>query len=169
MQELVLEFYTALPGGRRAWDVYLCSFQFTVHQRQQAAGIKSLDLWDFFLGYFNRIRPSLPISTSPVIEYGAMLTQLLLLSIIHGSSQILAASPASVSPATVPTAVPNVTASLNALLPSQAPLPPKQAWCPSDIFCAGSVSDTLLLTRFFLTMLINPLASADSQRCAFVP
>ena len=78
-----------------------------------------------------------------------MLAQLLILSIIHGSGQVLAASPASVSPTTVPTAVPNVTASLNSLLPSQAPLPPKQAWCPSDIFCPGSVSDIIVDQSFF--------------------
>lgn len=29
---------------------------------------------------------------------------------------------------------------LNANVPKQVPLPPKQAWCPSEIFCAGAVS-----------------------------
>ena len=31
------------------------------------------------------------------------------------------------------------TAPLTATLPSQVPVPPVQAWCPSEIFCAGAV------------------------------
>jgi len=42
---------------------------------------------------------------------------------------------------TVATAIPSASAPLDQQLPSQAALPPKQAWCPSDIFCAGAVSD----------------------------
>lgn len=41
---------------------------------------------------------------------------------------------------TVSTAVPSPTAPLTNTLPSQAPLPPRQEWCPSEIFCAGTVS-----------------------------
>lgn len=40
---------------------------------------------------------------------------------------------------TVQTAVPSPSASLGDTLPSQVPLPPKQAWCPSEIFCPGAV------------------------------
>jgi alpha,alpha-trehalase len=41
--------------------------------------------------------------------------------------------------AIIMTATPSVTAQLTAILPSQAALPPAQAWCPSQIFCAGKV------------------------------
>ena len=40
---------------------------------------------------------------------------------------------------TVSTSIPSPTRPLNATLPSQANLPPTQAWCPSNIFCAGQV------------------------------
>ena len=46
------------------------------------------------------------------------------------------------SSSTVSTAVPSPTVSLNALLPSQVAPPPKQSWCPSDIFCPGAVSSS---------------------------
>jgi hypothetical protein len=39
----------------------------------------------------------------------------------------------------VTTSVASPTAPLTAILPSQVPLPPVQAWCPSEIFCAGAV------------------------------
>lgn len=45
----------------------------------------------------------------------------------------------SVSAVSVSTVIASPTASLNALLPSQVALPPHQAWCPSEIFCAGEV------------------------------
>ncbi len=40
---------------------------------------------------------------------------------------------------TLVTSVASPTAPLTATLPSQVPLPPVQAWCPSEIFCAGAV------------------------------
>ncbi|KAH6912593.1 trehalase [Coprinopsis sp. MPI-PUGE-AT-0042] len=43
------------------------------------------------------------------------------------------------------TATPSPSASLDAPLPSQVALPPKQAWCPSDIFCAGELLQTVNL------------------------
>jgi alpha,alpha-trehalase len=48
-----------------------------------------------------------------------------------------------VSSLTVATATPSPTASLDAQLPAQSPLPPKQAWCPSEIFCAGALLQTV--------------------------
>jgi alpha,alpha-trehalase len=42
-------------------------------------------------------------------------------------------------PITQVTSVASPTASLSATLPSQVPLPPPQAWCPSKIFCPGAV------------------------------
>lgn len=60
-----------------------------------------------------------------------------------------AASSSATAPAgAVSTGVPSITLStsiasptepLTNVLPSQEPLPPVQAWCPSQIFCAGSV------------------------------
>ena len=40
---------------------------------------------------------------------------------------------------TLSTVVASPTVSLSDGLPSQIPLPPKQDWCPSEIFCAGEV------------------------------
>lgn len=74
-----------------------------------------------------------------------MLAPLLLL-ILHVSAEVLADSG---SPITVSTAVPSPTASLDVPLPSQAPLPPKQAWCPSDIFCAGSLLQTVAVANLY--------------------
>ncbi|CAL1713673.1 unnamed protein product [Somion occarium] len=56
-----------------------------------------------------------------------------------------ATSPAStgVLSITVSTAVASPTVSLSNSLPSQVPLPPKQAWCPSEIFCAGELLQTV--------------------------
>lgn len=42
---------------------------------------------------------------------------------------------------TYSTVVASPTVSLTNALPSQVPLPPKQDWCPSEIFCAGQVRE----------------------------
>lgn len=47
------------------------------------------------------------------------------------------------------TATPSASASLEAPLPSQVALPPKQAWCPSDIFCAGELLQTVNLAHVY--------------------
>jgi len=61
--------------------------------------------------------------------------------ILQGATAALAQSTATAPPIlTVTTAVPSATASDNVVLPSQAALPPEQPWCPSKIFCPGSVS-----------------------------
>ena len=48
-------------------------------------------------------------------------------------------------PITQVTSVASPTASLSATLPSQVPLPPPQAWCPSKIFCPGAVRHVISL------------------------
>lgn len=53
-----------------------------------------------------------------------------------GQSTLITAPAPSI---TVQTAVPSPSAALGDPLPSQASLPPKQSWCPSEIFCAGPV------------------------------
>ncbi|KAH9480690.1 Trehalase [Psilocybe cubensis] len=50
---------------------------------------------------------------------------------------------------TLSTAVPSPTAPLSSPLPSQVALPPKQAWCPSDIFCAGPLLQTVNVAHLF--------------------
>ncbi|KIM43068.1 glycoside hydrolase family 37 protein [Hebeloma cylindrosporum] len=50
---------------------------------------------------------------------------------------------------TVTTEVPSASASLDSPLPSQAALPPKQAWCPSDIFCAGALLQTVNIAHLY--------------------
>ncbi|KAF8073583.1 trehalase [Lyophyllum atratum] len=55
----------------------------------------------------------------------------------------------SVSSVTVQTATPSPSAALGDPLPSQAALPPKQAWCPSEIFCAGPLLQTVNLAHLY--------------------
>ncbi|KAF8993496.1 glycoside hydrolase family 37 protein [Cyathus striatus] len=50
---------------------------------------------------------------------------------------------------TISTATPVATASLQSDLPSQAPDPPKQDWCPSEIFCAGPLLQTVNIAHLF--------------------
>lgn len=76
-----------------------------------------------------------------------MLARLLAIACIaHGR---LAQAQTSVSSVSVETSVPSPTAASGNLLPSQAPLPPKQAWCPSDIFCAGSLLQTVNVANLY--------------------
>lgn len=53
-------------------------------------------------------------------------------------TSLVSASGSSVPTIVVSTAIASASAPA-APLPSQVPLPPKQAWCPSDIYCAGPV------------------------------
>ncbi|KAJ7258778.1 Six-hairpin glycosidase-like protein [Mycena haematopus] len=55
----------------------------------------------------------------------------------------------SVSQIVVTTAVATPSGAASALLPSQAPLPATQSWCPSEIFCAGPLLQTLNLAGVF--------------------
>ena len=64
------------------------------------------------------------------------------------SSESLVGTSTGVPTITVSTAVPSPSASLGSVLPSQAALPPVQAWCPSEIFCAGPVGFVCLLYMF---------------------
>ncbi|PPQ65887.1 hypothetical protein CVT26_000907 [Gymnopilus dilepis] len=50
---------------------------------------------------------------------------------------------------TLSTAVASATAATSSQLPSQVPLPPKQAWCPSEIFCAGPLLQTVAVANLF--------------------
>ncbi|KAJ7611950.1 trehalase [Mycena polygramma] len=71
---------------------------------------------------------------------------------VSGSASAGTSSPplqSTVSQVTVATAVATPSGSASALLPSQAPLPPTQAWCPSEIFCAGPLLQTLNIAGMF--------------------
>ncbi|KAI0053998.1 glycoside hydrolase family 37 protein [Auriscalpium vulgare] len=74
---------------------------------------------------------------------------------------------------TLQTSVASPTASLDASLPSQAPLPPIQAWCPSDIFCAGSILQTVNVAQLWTdpkTFVDKPTGSSpQSVLSAFGP
>ncbi|KAI0265670.1 glycoside hydrolase [Gloeopeniophorella convolvens] len=74
---------------------------------------------------------------------------------------------------TLVTSVASPTASLSATLPSQVPLPPVQAWCPSDIFCAGSVLQTVNVAQLWSdpkTFVDKPTNSDEqSVLAAFAP
>ncbi|KAJ7162885.1 trehalase [Mycena filopes] len=65
------------------------------------------------------------------------------------SSAAAAPSLSSVSPVVVTTVTATPSPSAAALLPSQAALPPTQAWCPSKIFCAGPLLQTLNIANVF--------------------
>ncbi|KAF8600265.1 trehalase [Ceratobasidium sp. AG-I] len=70
------------------------------------------------------------------------------------------------TPTGVSTAVPSPTAPLDQALPSQAPLPPKQNWCPSEIFCAGQLLQSVNLAEPYAdskTFVDKPTAF-DAQR-----
>lgn len=49
---------------------------------------------------------------------------------------------------TLSTSIASPTVPLSNTLPSQAPLPPAQAWCRSRIFCAGTVRFQSIWSRF---------------------
>ncbi|KAG9022809.1 hypothetical protein FS837_006129, partial [Tulasnella sp. UAMH 9824] len=59
------------------------------------------------------------------------------------------ASSSSGSPTSASTAVPSPTGSPDAALPSQSPLAPHQDWCPSNIFCAGALLQTVNIAQLY--------------------
>ncbi|KAG6889631.1 hypothetical protein C0992_004522 [Termitomyces sp. T32_za158] len=61
----------------------------------------------------------------------------------------LAAAQTSVSSVSVTTAIPSLSVSPADALPTQVALPPKQAWCPSEIFCAGQLLQTVNIAHLY--------------------
>jgi len=49
--------------------------------------------------------------------------------------------------ASVSTSIPSPTGAPNSILPSQAPLPPKQAWFPGELFCPGEPLQAISLAH----------------------
>ncbi|KAI0076715.1 glycoside hydrolase family 37 protein [Panus rudis PR-1116 ss-1] len=82
------------------------------------------------------------------------------------SSSATAPVTTSVLSETVSTVVPSPTASLTSTLPSQVPLPPKQDWCPSEIFCAGELLQTVNVAQLYAdpkTFVDKPTAQKSQQ------
>ncbi|KAG1810845.1 glycoside hydrolase family 37 protein [Suillus subaureus] len=67
---------------------------------------------------------------------------------------------------TISTAVASPSASLGATLPSQAPLPPTQGWCIGQIFCAGSLLQTVNIAQVYTdpkTFVDKPTSKSSQQ------
>lgn len=67
---------------------------------------------------------------------------------------------------TISTAVASPSASLGATLPSQAPLPPAQGWCIGQIFCAGSLLQTVNIAQLYSdskTFVDKPTSKSSQQ------
>ncbi|KAJ7713002.1 trehalase [Mycena metata] len=75
-----------------------------------------------------------------------------------------AATSSSVSQVVVTTVTATPSPSAAALLPSQAVLPATQAWCPSKIFCAGPLLQTINIANIFVdpkTVVDKPTAKTS--------
>ncbi|KAJ4482484.1 glycoside hydrolase family 37 protein [Lentinula aciculospora] len=72
-----------------------------------------------------------------------MITKILTLAVFARCVYAIPAASTSVSQILVTTSIASPTASLTASIPSQFPLPPVQDWCPSQIFCAGALLQTV--------------------------
>ncbi|KAG1784945.1 glycoside hydrolase family 37 protein [Suillus plorans] len=67
---------------------------------------------------------------------------------------------------TISTAVASPSASLGATLPSQASLPPTQGWCIGQIFCAGSLLQTVNIAQVYSdpkTFVDKPTGKSSQQ------
>ncbi|KAG1759295.1 glycoside hydrolase family 37 protein [Suillus occidentalis] len=67
---------------------------------------------------------------------------------------------------TISTAVASPSASLGATLPSQAQLPPSQGWCIGQIFCAGSLLQTVNVAQVYTdpkTFVDKPTSKSSQQ------
>ncbi|KAG8956096.1 hypothetical protein FRC03_010962 [Tulasnella sp. 419] len=91
------------------------------------------------------VSPSSSTSTSASTTTSAQIIS----SVESIVSSVATVTVTSVSSQSVTTAVPSPTGDPNASLPSQAPLPPKQSWCPSEIFCAGALLQTVELAHLY--------------------
>ncbi|KAH9850179.1 glycoside hydrolase [Lenzites betulinus] len=90
-------------------------------------------------------------------------------AVLQGVRALPQAAPSSAtSPPTVTisTAVASPSVALSATLPSQVPLPPTQAWCPSHIFCAGALLQSVNLARLYpdsKTFVDKPTSKSSQQ------
>ncbi|KDQ62129.1 glycoside hydrolase family 37 protein [Jaapia argillacea MUCL 33604] len=82
---------------------------------------------------------------------GSLATLCILVNFAQGAPQAGGSSSATApgSITTVSTAVASPSASLGAPIPSQVALPPHQDWCPSEIFCAGALLQTVNVAELY--------------------
>lgn len=93
-----------------------------------------------------------------------------MLTVLAFSTSVLLALPvgfaqqptSGLSVAAIQTAVPQPVAPLDGPSPFQASLPPKQSWCPSEIYCAGSVSKDFQI--YIHVDLTNELSKSYSKQ-----
>ncbi|KAL4242581.1 Trehalase, partial [Abortiporus biennis] len=67
---------------------------------------------------------------------------------------------------TLSTVIASPTAPLTNPLPTQVPLPPVQPWCPSEIFCAGSLLQTVNIAGLYVdpkTFVDKPTVKSSQQ------
>ncbi|THU99809.1 glycoside hydrolase [Dendrothele bispora CBS 962.96] len=67
---------------------------------------------------------------------------------------------------TISTVVASPSASSGATLPPQVDVPPKQDWCPSDIFCAGQLLQTVNVANLYIdpkTFVDKPTSQSPSS------
>lgn len=86
-----------------------------------------------------------------MLAVGLSLSSLLLSAVLAQSSLSTSSGTLSTAPptTTIATAVPSPSSPLASPLPSQVALPPKQAWCLSQIFCAGSLLQTVNIANVY--------------------
>ncbi|KAF9232312.1 glycoside hydrolase family 37 protein [Melanogaster broomeanus] len=97
-----------------------------------------------------------------------MLPALKLAAFVGLTQSALAAAQTPTAPPTVTisTSVPSPSAPLGATLPSQAALPPVQPWCIGQIFCAGSLLQTVNLAQVYSdakTIVDKPTSKSSQQ------
>lgn len=90
-----------------------------------------------------------------------------ILAAIIGTTTTTTTTPGTAVPTlTISTAVASPSASLGATLPSQAPLPPSQGWCIGQIFCAGSLLQTVNVAQVYTdpkTFVDKPTSKSSQQ------
>ncbi|KAI0354813.1 glycoside hydrolase [Trametes cingulata] len=98
------------------------------------------------------------------------LTEVLLTAALLQGARALPQAPPNSATAppsvTISTAVASPSVPLSSALPSQVPLPPTQAWCPSRIFCAGALLQTVNLARAYAdskTFVDKPTSKSSQQ------
>ncbi|KAG1739564.1 glycoside hydrolase family 37 protein [Suillus lakei] len=88
-------------------------------------------------------------------------------AVVVGLAHNVLAATTTTTTTTPGTAVPTLTISTaGAILPSQAPLPPTQGWCIGQIFCAGSLLQTVNVAEVYTdpkTFVDKPTSKSSQQ------
>ncbi|GBE85141.1 glycoside hydrolase family 37 protein [Sparassis crispa] len=102
----------------------------------------------------------------------ALFSTLCISRLVYALSQVASSATAPPSESTsvpvvsISTAVASASGSPSAVLPSQIPLPPVQPWCPSNIFCAGALLQTVNLAEVYSdpkTIVDKPTSETSQQ------